>query len=82
MTKVLERIYCKVYSNGPHFSATKKDGYTCYVPENLALALFLRAELEKIPDLTVQFLGQAVSDLAAEVRGKKKRVKRKNRRSR
>ena len=48
MSKVLERVWVKVYSNGPHFSATKKDGYTCYVPENLALALFLRAEFQKI----------------------------------
>lgn len=51
MTKVLPRIWCKVYSNGPHFSATKKDGYTCYVPENLALALFLRAEFAKLNGL-------------------------------
>jgi hypothetical protein len=67
MTKVLERIYCKVYSNGPHFSATKKDGYTCYVPENLALALFIRSEFLKLgPDMG---------------KPKKKRGKRKNRRS-
>jgi hypothetical protein len=75
------RIWMKMYSNGPHWSLTEKDGYTRYVIENLSMAIFLRAQLEKVPDPTVQFLAEAVSQLAAEVRSKKKRGKRKNRRS-
>lgn len=43
---VPDRIYCKVYHGEVHFSLVKKSGFVSYVPENKALALFLRAQLE------------------------------------
>jgi hypothetical protein len=41
----LERIWARRYANGVHFSTTKKDGFTAFVPESLALAMFLQAQL-------------------------------------
>jgi hypothetical protein len=55
----------KMYSNGPHWSLTEKDGYTRYVIENLSMAMFLKAQLEKLgPDPAVQMLGELVASLA------------------
>lgn len=42
----LEKIWARQYANGVHFSTVKKDGFTAFVPESLALAMFLRAQLE------------------------------------
>jgi hypothetical protein len=42
---MITRIWAREYSNGVHFSTTKKDGFTAFVPESLALAMFLRAQL-------------------------------------
>lgn len=42
----LQKIWAREYSNGVHFSTVKKDGFTAFVPEQLALAMFLRAQLE------------------------------------
>lgn len=44
----LERIWARNYGNKVHFSTVKKDGFTAYVPERLALAMFLREQLALI----------------------------------
>lgn len=52
----LQKIWAREYANGVHFSTVKKDGFTAFVPEQLALAMFLRVQLalldeETLPDL-------------------------------
>lgn len=52
----MKRIWAREYANGVHFSETKKDGYTAYVQEKFAVAMFLRAQLELLGvELEVNF---------------------------
>lgn len=39
------QIWMRMYRGRPHWSLTKKHGYTEYVPRNLAVAMFVREQL-------------------------------------
>jgi hypothetical protein len=53
----LERVWARRYTNGVHFSTTKKDGFTAFVPESLALAMFLRAQLSLLGvDMSIEHI--------------------------
>lgn len=69
----LERIWASNYGNKVHFSTVKKDGFTAYVPERLALAMFLREQLALVEDKTEQVLGDATKYRRRKQNSKKKR---------
>lgn len=73
---MLQRIWAKEYSNGVHFSTVKKDGFTAFVPESLALAMFLRAQLALLDEETL------VEDEIRKLHERNRRMKQRRKRKR
>jgi len=73
----LERIWAKEYSNGVHFSTEPRDGFTAFIPERLALAMFLRAQLSLLGiDLSVEHIERRIDRIEQEKKTERARPRR------
>jgi hypothetical protein len=72
----LERIWAREYANGVHFSTELKDGFTAFIPERLALAYFLRAQLSLLGiDLSADYIEKTERARPRRTNNKKRRSK-------